>query len=187
MRSRLPLLVALAAACSNGPEPTRTEPAAAAPAAPASPAPAPAGDQRRAAAEQLFNAAMMAHETGDPNALELVPHAVGAYQELPAHGPDDLYHLALLLVANKRPRDARATAERVLTGAPDHMLALGVAAEAAEQLGDRAGAKSYYQRVAAAFESPRERPEYGHHDGILPVYRDRAAKALGTGTATARR
>jgi len=136
----------------------------------------------REQADRLFNRVMQAQAQGDTAQVSFfLPMAVLAYRQAGDLDHDGLYHLSVLETASGDPASGRATAERILRDAPDHLLALAVAAQAAAALGDDAGARGYYERLLAAFETEAEKPvpEYSDHAQILPVYRSEARAFLG--------
>lgn len=152
-----------------------TSPAPGAPVVPTS-APTPTG---REAADEAFNAAMRAYETGGADAGVLLPRAIAAYVALPDIDADGRYHLGLLQMAAGDLPAARATADRVLATSPRHLLALGAAAQFATAAGDAAAARGYHERLLAAYEAEQgAAPEYAHHARMLPRYRDDALRAL---------
>ncbi|MFZ5481372.1 MAG: hypothetical protein ACOZNI_31720 [Myxococcota bacterium] len=141
---------------------------------------APVAADPRAAADQAFNDAMQAFETGQPTAGTAVPRAIAAYEAVGQLDTDGLFHLALLHLAAGDAKAARITSEQVLAQRPTHLLALASAGKAATQLGDAAAAKGYYERLDAAFDAEQGKvPEYAHHAVLLPIYREEAKKALG--------
>ena len=86
---------------------------------------------------------------GTPNpALDAVRAAVGADPE----NVELRAHLASLLLIEGDAQSARQEAELVLAKVPDHREVLGVAAEAAEQLGDLTAATGYRRLQAALSE-----------------------------------
>lgn len=136
----------------------------------------------RELADALFNDAMTASESGQgAEAAVLVPQAIAAYQGLGLLDDDSQFHVALLQLASKHPQEARAAAERILAKAPKHVLALGAAALAAQDLQDAAGARAYSQRLVDAYpaESSQHRPEYEQHARVMATYLERAKQALG--------
>jgi len=139
---------------------------------PAAPAPA---QSPRMVADQLFNQAMMAYETGQtPQAAALLPQAVTAYQGLEPLDADGLFHLASLQFADGDMAGARATADRILATAPSHLLGLGAAARASEKSAPNE-AKDFWQRYLAAFDEQQGRaPEYGHHQQMFPIWNSQA-------------
>lgn len=126
----------------------------------------------RQQADELFNVAMMAHETGDTaTAAIALPQALQAYAAVPDLDDDGHFHVAVLQLALGRPADAMATADRVLSQAPHHLLALGIGGRAAREAGDAAAAERYNQAFRAAWPTESEHFEvYGHHQRLLPKY-----------------
>lgn len=136
----------------------------------------------RELADALFNDAMTASESGQgAEAAVLLPQALSAYQGLGLLDDDSQFHVALLQLAAKNPKEARAAAERILAKEPKHLLALGVAALAAQDSQDAAGARAYSQRLVDAYpaESALHRPEYEQHARVMATYLERARQALG--------
>jgi hypothetical protein len=143
---------------------------------------APLTGTPREQADRLFNRVMQAQAAGDNDQVAFfLPMAVLAYRQAGTLDTDGLYHLCLLETASGDPTSGLETAEMILSGAPDHLLALAAAAQAADALKDRAGAKRYYERFLAAFPEERGKPlaEYMDHSGIFTAYRDEAEKYLG--------
>ena len=146
----------------------------------ASPAPAAATDPRTRA-DQAFNVAMRAHETGDVATARLaLPDALAAYAALPELDTDAGFHVAVLLVASGEPAQAVTTVEAVLASRPTHILALGVGQRAALAAGDTQAARGYAARLLAAYDAEQGQvAEYEHHSVALPIYRQQAADLLG--------
>jgi tetratricopeptide (TPR) repeat protein len=135
----------------------------------------------RAAADQLFNQAMSAYETGDlTNAQRFVPMAITAYRQLSSLDLDARYHLALLGLAGGRPQDALAQADTMLAEVPEHLLALSVSARVYETMGDEDGAARFWQRYLDAYtpDVAASRPEYMDHARALPERRSMAEEFL---------
>jgi hypothetical protein len=134
------------------------------------PAAPPPAQSPRMAADELFNRAMMAHETRQtPQAAVLLPEAINAYRGLEPLDTDGLFHLASLQFAGGDMAGARATADRILAMAPSHLLALGVAARASEKSAPNE-AREFWQRYLAAFDEQQGRaPEYAHHQQLFPI------------------
>jgi hypothetical protein len=141
----------------------------------------------RAVADQLFNRAMMAHETGQAQqTATLLPEAIAAYQGLEPLDADGLFHLALLQLAAGNAREARTTSDRILATAPNHLLGLAAAAQASEQSAPNE-AKGFWQRYLDAYDGQQGRaPEYGHHERMFPMLSKHAsvfiARAPGSAT-----
>lgn len=145
-------------------------------------APPPLTGTPREQADRLFNRIMEAAATGDTAQVSFfMPMAVEAYRRISDLNADGLYHLSLLHAAAGDAASARGTAERVLDGSPDHLLALGAAARAAVQQGDTAAARGYYDRLLDRYdaEMATDRAEYRDHARILPDYRADARELLG--------
>jgi tetratricopeptide (TPR) repeat protein len=135
----------------------------------------------RGAADQLFNRAMTAYETGDSAAArQFVPMAITAYQALDSLELDARYHLALLSLAANRPRDALAQTDTMLAEDPNHLLALSAAARAHDALGRPDQAAEYYRRFVEAYtpEVAAARPEYLDHRRALPARLEEARRYL---------
>ncbi|MEQ8246658.1 MAG: zinc ribbon domain-containing protein [Alphaproteobacteria bacterium] len=128
---------------------------------------------QRQAADRLFNRIMTASEQGNlAEALRFVPMAVQAYGGLPALDRDARYHLGLIhRVAGDRANVDRQIAAMRL-GAPNHLLALALEYDAANQSGDRAAVSRILAAFAAAYDTEivTANPEYeGHRNSIERV------------------
>ncbi|HEX6133961.1 MAG TPA: zinc-ribbon domain-containing protein [Longimicrobiales bacterium] len=144
--------------------------------------PPPLTGTPRENADRLFERVMTAHERGDTaEALRFAPMAVQAYDMAAPLDDDGLFHLATIHVVAGNYDAARTTAERILTGSPDHLLGLAVAGEAAELANDAAAARSYYRRFLDAYDSEMARglPEYQNHARTLPELRQAAERVTG--------
>ena len=136
----------------------------------------------REVADELFNAAMVANESGNAAELtEALPKALIAYRQLGPLDDDAAFHVALLQLTGRDFITSRATAEKILAGNPNHLLALSVAARAAAGANDAALARKYYERLVAAYDSEvgKPLPEYHDHARVLPIQREQAQAALG--------
>lgn len=135
----------------------------------------------RQVADGLFNEAMTAYEGGNPTAAaRLVPRAVAAYRGLNELDLDARYHLALLSLADDRPAEALAQTDTMLTEAPNHLLALTLAARSHEQLGNLDRAAQLYRLFLDAY-APEEivsRPEYLDHRTVLTAQLEAAERYL---------
>jgi hypothetical protein len=151
------------------------------------PAAPPPIQSPRVVADQLFNRAMMAHETGQTQqAAALLPEAIMAYQRLEPLDADGLFHLALLQLAVGNEAGARVTSDRILATAPNHLLGLAAAAQASEQSAPNE-ARGFWQRYLDAYDGQQGRvPEYGHHERLLPMLNMQASEfiARAPGNAT---
>lgn len=139
------------------------------------------GDMRTNA-DRLFNRVMGAAQRGDQaEVTRFMPMAIQAYGLVEDLDDDGILHLAMLHLTAGDPARAEATASRVLEDSPDHILALGVAAAAARQAGDEAGARALYRRLLDAYpeEAVKPLPEYVDHQAMLPEYRRIAREAVG--------
>ena len=126
----------------------------------------------REQADRLFNRIMTEQAGGDTaRAKFFLPMAFEAYEMSGPLDNDGLYHLALLQDLGGEYAAARATAERILSTSPKHLLALSAAGNAARDQGDKAAAKSYYDRFLAAYDAESTRtdlPEYRDHGRVFP-------------------
>ena len=137
-------------------------------------------------ADQLFNRAMMAHETGQTQqAAIFLPEAIAAYRGLEPLDADGLFHLALLQLAVGNQSGARASADRILVASPNHLLGLAAAAQASEQSAPNE-AKAFWQRYLDAYDEQQGKlPEYGHHDKLFPMLNGRASEFIARGPGRA--
>lgn len=135
----------------------------------------------RMAADQLFNQAMSAYETGDSaSARQFIPMAISAYQTLDDLDLDGRYHIALLSLAAGQPRTALAQADTMLDRVDEHLLALSVSARAYAALGEAERAVERYRRFLAAYTPTvaASRTEYMDHARALPARREEAESYL---------
>ncbi len=125
----------------------------------------------REAADRLFNRIVAAQEVGDSvEMVSFLPMAVAAYERAQPLDADGSFHLSLLQRLSLDFAGARATAEAVLVGRPDYLLALHAAAEAARAEGDMDAARTYFQRFAEKYDSERAGgdQDYQIHELLLP-------------------
>jgi hypothetical protein len=144
--------------------------------------PPPLTGTPREMADRLFNRIMEARERGDmATARQFAPMGIQAYEAAEPLDHDGLYHLAIIHVVAGNHEEAVATAERVLSDNPNHLLSLAAAAEALEAAGDSAAARAHHERFLAAYEAEVGRPiqEYMDHARVLPEYREAALRATG--------
>jgi tetratricopeptide (TPR) repeat protein len=142
---------------------------------------APATLSPRAAADELFNHAMAAYETGDDaTARRSIPMAIAAYEDLDMLDLDARYHLALLMLAAEQPEDALAQADTILAEVPEHLLGLSAAAQSYDRLGRMELAVEFFQRFLDAYtpDAAASRPEYIDHGRALPARRETARAYL---------
>lgn len=140
--------------------------------------PGPLSADMRTNADRLFNRVMAADEQGNQEEVaQFMPMAIQAYNMVEDLDADGVYHLGLLHLAAGEHDEAREAAERTLETSPDHVLALGVAGQAAAESGDDEAARQLYRRLLDAYpdEAARSLPEYQEHQRMLPEYR-RAAE-----------
>jgi tetratricopeptide (TPR) repeat protein len=143
--------------------------------------PPPLTGTPREQADRLFDRIMTERETGDTaKARFFLPMGIAAYEQAGDLEADGLYHLALLQSSAGRTADAVATAKRILASSPDHLLALGAAAEASEEAGDVAAARGYYEHFLKVYprEKTRTTAEYIDHAKVLPRYEEAARRFL---------
>ena len=135
----------------------------------------------RAIADQLFNQALAAYETGDSaTARQFVPMALSAYADLGDLDLDARYHVALLDLADGRAEAAVAQSDTMLARVPDHLLALLVGARAYDKLGQPDRAVDCYERFLQT-HTPDEaisRQEYLDHERVLATGRQTALDYL---------
>jgi tetratricopeptide (TPR) repeat protein len=144
--------------------------------------PPPLTGTPREQADRLFDRIMTERESGDTaRARFFLPMGIAAYEQAGDLEADGLYHLALLQSSAGRSADAIATAKKILAASPDHLLALGAVAEAAEDAGDTATARTYYEHFLKAYpkEKTRTTAEYIDHAKVLPAYEEAARRFLG--------
>jgi tetratricopeptide (TPR) repeat protein len=135
----------------------------------------------REQADRLFNRIMTERENGDTaKARFFLPMGIMAYEQAGDLEPDGLYHLAILQSSAGRPQDAIKTAQRILAIDPDHLLALGAAAEAAEESGAGADAAKYYQHFYQVYDTEKKKTlaEYIDHARVIPQYYEAAKRFL---------
>jgi hypothetical protein len=134
----------------------------------------------REAADRLFNRVMTTISQGDTaGALAFQPMAVQAYELIADLDLDGLVHRALLeLLAS--PEQAMATAEEILAVEPDHVLGLGIAADAAVRMGDDARAEELYRHVMRVYDEQAARSlvEYDTHRTVMADVRATAEAFL---------
>ncbi len=136
----------------------------------------------REAADRLYNRVMSAAENGDSSQVVMfLPMSIAAYERARPLDIDGLYHLSLLQRTGGDAQAALATAREALDKNPDHLLALGAAAQAAEAMGDTSTADTYWSHFLEAYdkEMAAGRVEYQEHQNILPDYRQQAQAAVG--------
>jgi tetratricopeptide (TPR) repeat protein len=138
----------------------------------------------REAADRLFNRVMAALSAGDTGEVQtFLPMAIDAYGMVPELDADGLFHLSLLQQAAGNHEAGLLSAQGILGPAPDHILGLYAAGEAARELGETEMAMGYFRRILEVFEaeSARGLPEYVEHAGFLPTVRETARAFVAPG------
>jgi len=133
-------------------------------------------------ANRLFDRIMREQSSGNlEQARFFVPMAMQAYQAAEPLDADGIYHLSLVQSVGGDYAAARRTAERVLSTAPTHLLALAAFAEAAAGAGDTAAARNAWRTFLDNLESERARqlPEYVSHASIFEEYESQAREMVG--------
>ena len=136
----------------------------------------------REAADRLYNRVMGAASVGDSAEVTMfLPMAIAAHDRARPLDPDGLYHLGLLHLTAGDAEAALATALEALEDAPDHLLNLGAAADAAEITGDAAMAQEYWERFLEVYDAEiaSGKEEYDIHDGSLSEFLRRARASAG--------
>lgn len=142
----------------------------------------PLSSDMRSNADRLFNRIMVAAEDGNQAEVDrFMPMAVQAYRLVEDLDEDGLYHLGILHLTAGDPADARQVADRILDRSPNHILALGLAATAAEAAGDAVSAETLWNRLLDAYpeETGEPLPEYRDHQAMIEEYRLRAQEVTG--------
>lgn len=137
----------------------------------------------RSNADRLFDRIMRARAAGDEaEAARFLPMAIQAYDLVEDLDADGRFHQALLYVEAGQPEQAARTAGSILAEQPDHLLALGAAAEAALATGDSAAARRHLERLLAVRETEMARAlqEYRLHEAVIEEYAARARELTGT-------
>lgn len=135
----------------------------------------------RAAADQLYNRALAAYESGDSaTARQFIPMALAAYSGLEQLDLDARYHVALLSLASDDPAAAAAQADTMLLEDPNHLLGLIIAAQAHDRSGRVDLAADYFRHFLDAYtpEAAASRREYLDHGRVLTARRETAAQYL---------
>jgi tetratricopeptide (TPR) repeat protein len=150
-------------------------------ASPGATTPPPLSANMRENADRLFNRVMEARETGDSAGVkQFAPMGVMAYENAGELDNDGLYHLSLLQIAASDFPAALSTARRILTVAPDHLLALSAAADASALMNDSATARRYYEHFLRVLpvEKDKQLPEYLDHARVFPRLENEARSFL---------
>jgi hypothetical protein len=126
---------------------------------------------------RLYNRVMEAAGRGDTaTVVNFTPMALGAYAQLPAAGPDERYHAAVLNAQVGRVAEALALTDSMLQAVPDYLLAYVVRGDVATIQGDTARLDAAYRAFTAAWdrEIAAGRAEYVDHRTVLDDFRQRA-------------
>ena len=135
----------------------------------------------REAADRLFNRVVAASERGDSQEMmQFLPMSIDAYDVAEPLDDDGYFHKTILQRLAGDWGGAIATAEIVLERAPNHLLILASAAEAARDAGDIETARGYYQRFLDAYDAEMEKnlPEYQAHQTMLPGMQEDATQVV---------
>jgi tetratricopeptide (TPR) repeat protein len=170
----------------QGPTPGGSAPAnaAAAPFAACSdggPPPDLSGMTSRVAADRLYNRVMTFLSQADTTCASMfMPMAIAAYNQAQPLDHDGLFHLSLLNKAAGNLDDALSDAQQVLKDDPDHVLALGAAAEAEVALGRNSDAAKHYQHLLDVYDAQKSRslPEYQDHQQTMTALQSEAKAFL---------
>jgi hypothetical protein len=126
---------------------------------------------------RLHDRVLGAAERGDSATVrQFAPMAISAYGMLDAYDDDLRFHAGLIYLELGRTDEAVALADTIQAGAPGHLLAEILRADAAERRGDRAALSRGRRAFLANFdrEIATGRPEYGEHRRVLDDFRTRA-------------
>jgi tetratricopeptide (TPR) repeat protein len=135
----------------------------------------------RQRADALFDRVMRYATQGDSASMRaFMPMALAAHDQARPLDTDGLYHLAALNQTANNLEAAIAVSEEILATEPNHILALGVAGDAAAELGRREEAEAYFTRLIEAYpqEESRPLPEYEGHQPSMQVARSAAQAFL---------
>ncbi|HEX5871712.1 MAG TPA: zinc ribbon domain-containing protein [Longimicrobium sp.] len=136
----------------------------------------------RERADRLFNRVMAGVSSGDTTQMGLFTEmGIKAYGMVPERDADLHYHLGELYRLKGDAASARAQADTILAGDPQHLFGLFGAARAEEMRGDQAAARGMFQRFLDAYSAQiaRDLPEYREHSQGLPGMRSTAQQAVG--------
>ncbi len=131
----------------------------------------------REAADRLFNRVMAAVEQDDSTeVVQFLPMSIRAYELAEPLDLDGKFHLGVLRMQGTLTQEGLAAAEDILATYPDHLLGLGLAADALLALGDTVRAQGYYSRWLEVYsvEMASGLPEYLNHERMLPDMEARA-------------
>lgn len=135
----------------------------------------------RERADRLYDRVMTAVSTSDEATVQqFLPMALAAYDMAQPLDADGMYHLSVLQRANSDFKASLATAQEALKTNADHLLLLASEGEAAEGLGDTAGAKRYWQQFLDVYDKQMSTgvEEYQAHQGVLEASRAHAREVV---------
>lgn len=135
----------------------------------------------RQAADRLFNRVMTAAQSGDSVEAEgFLPMAMQAYEMAQPLDMDGLFHLALLQRTAGQFEASLATAQQMLATEPNHILALGAAAQASVGMGEEGQAEAFYRQLIDNIDTEMARalPEYQGHVNYFDTARAEAQAFL---------
>ena len=130
-------------------------------------------------ATRLYERIMMLREAGKQDSVMLfAPMAIAAYEMLGNTDADSRYDLGMIGWASQNGPLAKAQADTILQGNPNHLLGLALAARAARVEGREADERRYYQRLLAAEPAERAaaRNEYVTHEPDITAALDEARR-----------
>jgi hypothetical protein len=123
-------------------------------------------------AERLYDRIMGAAERGRVDSVRFfMPMALQAYESLGNLTVDQRYDLGRLAEVAGDPAIARAQADTILRGQPQHLLGLLLAARAARLRGDETDARRHLATIArvATAERRKQLPEYLLHQNDIDL------------------
>jgi hypothetical protein len=133
-------------------------------------------------ADRLYNRVMLLAAQGKIDSVQFfAPMALTAYQMLSPLNTDQRYDMGRIgEVAGAFPL-AKAQADTILRGNPNHLLGLILEARLASLAGDTAQLHSYERRLVAAqkTELAKKRDEYVRHNDDITSALAQARKSLG--------
>jgi len=135
----------------------------------------------REAADRLFDRVMRTISAGDTTgALGFQPMAVQAYELVGELDLDGMFHVALLQQLTD-PAAALATAKKMLETEPDHILGLGMAAEASAAMGEEAATREYFEHLLRVYDAEfaRNLVEYDAHRNLMTQFQASAEAFVG--------
>lgn len=133
-------------------------------------------------ADRLFEAAMIAEESGDTARVRIhAPMALEAYRNLDSLDADARYHVGLLRGALGDYEGMLEMADSLQATVPGHLLATTLRKEAAAARGDSAAVLAAYERFLEDYgvESKIERREYMLHQRSIDAFLSEARRAMG--------